>query len=321
MVGAKSRSRASCHRVRGRCRGVGSPDVPLDAIPDLSDTQVIIYTEYAGQAPQVIEDQVTYPLSTAMLLGAEIARRAGILVLRRVVRLRDFRGRHRHLLGTLARARISHAAAKRLPSGVTPTLGPDATGVGWVYQYAVCAAKQTLADLRSTQDWQVRFGSPRRRASPRSPASAASSASTPSLSIPGRLEGLDIPLMKLRDAFAAATWMSAAGSSSWPRRVHGARPRVSARRRGSRSHRAQKPTGGTPVLLRDVARVELVRRRAARHHGIQRRGRGGLRYCRATLRRRMRCRSSRTSRQSSTEITRKSSRAAPRSCRSTTDRS
>ena len=112
--------------------------LPLDAIPDLSDTQVIVYTEYPGQAPQVVEDQVTYPLTTAMLTVPKLEGRARLLVLRRVVRLRHLRGRHRHLLGALARAGIPQqrglAAARRRDADAS---GPDATGVGWVYQYAV----------------------------------------------------------------------------------------------------------------------------------------------------------------------------------------
>ena len=79
---------------------------PLDAMPDLSDVQVIIYTEYPGQAPQVVEDQVTYPLTTAMLARAQVQGGARLLVLRRLVRLRHLRGRHRHLLGALAGAGI-----------------------------------------------------------------------------------------------------------------------------------------------------------------------------------------------------------------------
>src|SRR6059036_611012 len=79
--------------------------VPLDAIPDLSDVQVIVYTEYPGQAPQVVEDQVTYPLTTAMLSVPKSRVVRGFSVLRRLVRLRDLRGRHRPLLGALARAR------------------------------------------------------------------------------------------------------------------------------------------------------------------------------------------------------------------------
>src|SRR5439155_1751683 len=107
--------------------------LPLDAIPDLSDTQVIVYTEYPGQAPQVIEDQVTYPLTTAMLTVPRS----------KVVRGFSFFGVSFVYVifedGTdiyWARSRVLeflNAATSRIPAGVTPTMGPDATGVGWVY--------------------------------------------------------------------------------------------------------------------------------------------------------------------------------------------
>src|ERR1700742_5396026 len=132
--------------------------LPLDAIPDLSDTQVIVYTEYPGQAPQVIEDQVTYPLTTAMLTVPRS----------KVVRGFSFFGVSFVYVifedGTdiyWARSRVLeflNGAASRLPTGVTPTLGPDATGVGWVYQYALQANDMSLAELRSLQDWNLRFG-------------------------------------------------------------------------------------------------------------------------------------------------------------------
>src|ERR1700712_589777 len=132
--------------------------LPLDAIPDLSDTQVIVYTEYKGQAPQVIEDQVTYPLTTAMLTVPKS----------KVVRGFSFFGVSFVYIifedGTdiyWARSRVLeylNAAARKLPNGVTPTLGPDATGVGWVYQYAVMAKNRSLAELRTIQDWYVRYG-------------------------------------------------------------------------------------------------------------------------------------------------------------------
>ena len=135
--------------------------LPLDAIPDLSDVQVIVYTEYPGQAPQVIEDQVTYPLTTSMLTVPKA----------RVVRGFSFFGVSFVYVifedGTdpyWARSRVLeylNAAARRLPPGVSPTLGPDATGVGWVYQYAVIAKNMTLAELRSLQDWVVRFAASR----------------------------------------------------------------------------------------------------------------------------------------------------------------
>ena len=129
----------------------------LDAIPDLSDTQVIVYTEYPGQAPQVIEDQITYPLTTALLAVPRS----------KVVRGFSFFGVSFVYVvfedGTdlyWARSRVLeylNFAAKRLPAGVTPSLGPDATGVGWVYQYVVLGAERTLAELRTIQDWYLRY--------------------------------------------------------------------------------------------------------------------------------------------------------------------
>jgi copper/silver efflux system protein len=132
--------------------------VPLDAIPDLSDVQVIVYTEYSGQAPQVVEDQVTYPLTTAMLSVPKS----------RVVRGFSFFGVSFVYVifedGTdlyWARSRVLEylsSAARRLPAGVAPSLGPDATGVGWVYQYVVRGTQKSLAELRTIQDWYVRYG-------------------------------------------------------------------------------------------------------------------------------------------------------------------
>src|SRR6476661_7040570 len=129
---------------------------PLDALPDLSDVQVIIYTEYPGQAPQVVEDQVTYPLTTAMLSVPKS----------RVVRGFSFFGASFVYVifedGTdvyWARSRVLEylsSAARRLPAGVAPSLGPDATGVGWVYQYVVHGTQKSLAELRTVQDWYVR---------------------------------------------------------------------------------------------------------------------------------------------------------------------
>ncbi len=130
---------------------------PLDAIPDLSDVQVIVYTEYAGQAPQVVEDQVTFPLATSLL---SVPRS-------KVVRGFSYFGASFVYVifenGTdeyWARSRVLeylNAAAGRLPSGVAPSIGPDATGVGWVYQYALTAQNRDLGELRSIQDWHLRY--------------------------------------------------------------------------------------------------------------------------------------------------------------------
>ena len=130
---------------------------PLDAIPDLSDVQVIIYTEYSGQAPQVVEDQVTYPLTTAMLA----------VPYAKVVRGYSFFGMSFTYIifedGTdmyWARSRVMEAlnyVSGRLPKGVTPSLGPDATGVGWVFEYILESDKHDLQQLRSIQDWFIRY--------------------------------------------------------------------------------------------------------------------------------------------------------------------
>jgi Cu(I)/Ag(I) efflux system membrane protein CusA/SilA len=132
-------------------------NTPIDAIPDLSDVQVIIYTEYPGQAPQVVEDQVTYPLTTQMLSVPHA----------KVVRGYSFFGYSFVYLifedGTdiyWARSRVLEyldQAAGKLPPGVSPNIGPDATGVGWVYQYALQSDRHDLQQLRSIQDWYLRY--------------------------------------------------------------------------------------------------------------------------------------------------------------------
>ena len=132
-------------------------NTPVDAIPDLSDVQVIIYTEYPGQAPQVVEDQVTYPLTTAMLS----------VPFAKTVRGYSFFGFSMTYIifedGTdlyWARSRVLeylNFVQSRLPAGVTPQLGPDATGVGWVYMYTLTSDRHDLQQLRSIQDWYLRY--------------------------------------------------------------------------------------------------------------------------------------------------------------------
>ena len=132
-------------------------EIPLDAIPDLSDVQVIIMTEYAGQAPQVVEDQVTYPLTTAMLAVpyAKTVRGYSFFGLSFVYIIFED--------GTdlyWARSRVLEYlsyVSDRLPPGVNPGLGPDATGVGWVYEYVLRSDRHDLAELRSIQDWFLRY--------------------------------------------------------------------------------------------------------------------------------------------------------------------
>ena len=136
---------------------VAMSTIPLDAIPDLSDVQVIILTEYPGQAPQVVEDQVTYPLTTAMLSVpfAKVVRGYSFFGLSFVyIIFEDDTDMY------WARSRVLeylNFVSGRLPQGVTPQLGPDATGVGWVYEYMVESDRHDLQQLRSIQDWYLRY--------------------------------------------------------------------------------------------------------------------------------------------------------------------
>jgi Cu(I)/Ag(I) efflux system membrane protein CusA/SilA len=232
--------------------------VPLDAIPDLSDVQVIVYTEYPGQAPQVVEDQVTYPLTTAMLSVPKS----------RVVRGFSFFGVSFVYVifedGTdlyWARSRVLEylsSAARRLPAGIAPSLGPDATGVGWVYQYVVRGTQRSLAELRTIQDWYVRYGIAKSEGVAEV-ASVGGFVKQYSVVIdPRRLQALGIPLARIREALRASN-MDVGG-----RTVELAETEFAVRGRGyikSLSDLEQivvKNDGGVPVLLKDVARVELA---------------------------------------------------------------
>src|ERR1051325_1216212 len=132
-------------------------NIPLDAIPDLSDVQVIIYTEWPGQAPQIVQDQVTYPITTKML---SVPRN-------KVVRGYSFYGFSFVYVifedGTdpyWARSRVLEylsSLGSQLPKNVTPSLGPDATGGGWAFMYSLNSTNRDLAELRSIQDWNLKY--------------------------------------------------------------------------------------------------------------------------------------------------------------------
>jgi Cu(I)/Ag(I) efflux system membrane protein CusA/SilA len=132
-------------------------NIPLDALPDLSDVQVIVYTEYPGQAPQIVQDQVTYPITTKMLS----------VPYKKVVRGYSFYGSSFVYVifedGTdpyWARSRVLEYLSQlssQLPKGVTPSLGPDATGVGWAFMYSINSTNRSLQELRSLQDWYLRY--------------------------------------------------------------------------------------------------------------------------------------------------------------------
>ncbi|PZQ86945.1 MAG: CusA/CzcA family heavy metal efflux RND transporter [Leifsonia xyli] len=231
--------------------------LPLDAVPDLSDVQVIVYTEYPGQGPQVVEDQVTYPLTTAMLTVPKS----------KVVRGFSFFGVSFVYVifqdGTdpyWARSRVLEflsAAAPRLPSNVTPTLGPDATGVGWVYQYAVTAKNQTLAETRSTQDWQVRFGVSAAEGVAEV-ASVGGFAKQYNVVVdPQRLRALGIPLSKVRDVVRGSNMDTGGRTLELSEFEFMVRGRGYLTGIADIENAVLKVDGGTPVLVKDVARVEL----------------------------------------------------------------
>ncbi|HEX7882222.1 MAG TPA: efflux RND transporter permease subunit, partial [Afipia sp.] len=232
--------------------------IPLDAIPDLSDTQVIVYTEYQGQAPQVIEDQVTYPLASAML---SVPRS-------RVVRGFSFFGVSFVYVifedGTdiyWARSRVLeylNAAARRLPPAVTPAIGPDASGVGWVYQYALTSKQHDLAELRSMQDWQLRFGIAKADGVAEVAGVGGFVKQYAVVVDPQRMKTLGITLDQVRNAIRASN-MDVGG-----RTVELSETEFMIRGRGYLKSPADleriglKADSGTPVTLGDIARVEIT---------------------------------------------------------------
>ena len=230
---------------------------PLDALPDLSDVQVIVYTEYPGQAPQVVEDQVTYPLTTAMLSVPKS----------KVVRGFSFFGASFVYVifedGTdiyWARSRVLeylNSIAGRMPKGVTPQLGPDASGVGWVYQYAVLSDKHDLAELRTMQDWYVRYQLTKTHGVAEV-ASIGGFVQQYQVTVdPLKLRSYGIPLNKVsqvirdsnRDVGGRVVEMA---ETEYMVRGHGY-----LRGKADIENLVVKAERGTPVLLRDIARVEL----------------------------------------------------------------
>jgi Cu(I)/Ag(I) efflux system membrane protein CusA/SilA len=232
--------------------------IPLDAIPDLSDTQVIVYTEYQGQAPQVVEDQVTYPLASAML---SVPRS-------RVVRAFSFFGVSFVYVifedGTdiyWARSRVLeylNTVAGRLPNTVTPTLGPDASGVGWVYQYALTSKKHDLAELRSVQDWQLRFGLAKAEGVAEVASVGGFVKQYAVVVDPQRMKTFGITLDQVRNAIRASN-MDTGG-----RTVELSETEFMIRGRGYLKSSADlervvlKAEAGIPITLGDIARVELA---------------------------------------------------------------
>ncbi|MBS0544962.1 MAG: efflux RND transporter permease subunit [Proteobacteria bacterium] len=231
---------------------------PLDALPDLSDVQVIVYTDFPGQAPQVVEDQVTYPLTTSMLAvpRAKVVRGFSMFGASWVYVIFED--------GTdiyWARSRVLEylsSAAGRLPQGVAPQLGPDATGVGWVYQYALTGRDMSLADTRSLQDWYVRYQLTK----------APGVAEVASLGgfvreyqvtvDPQRLASYGIALDDVTKAIRASNRDVGGRIVELAEREYMVRGRGYLRSVDDLAAIVLKSQGGTPVRVADVGRVELV---------------------------------------------------------------
>ena len=231
---------------------------PLDAIPDLSDVQVILYTEFPGQAPQVVEDQVTYPLTTALLSVPKS----------KVVRGFSFFGASFVYVifedGTdiyWARSRVLeyvNSVSGKLPKGVSPTLGPDATGVGWVYQYAVLAKDKTLAELRTLQDWYLRYQL----------AKAPGVAEVASIGgfvqqyqvtvDPIKLRSYGIPLMRVSEVIRNSNRDVGGRTLEMAETEYMVRGRGYLRGKEDIANLVLKAQNGTPVRVADIGQVELV---------------------------------------------------------------
>jgi Cu(I)/Ag(I) efflux system membrane protein CusA/SilA len=234
--------------------------MPLDAIPDLSDVQVIIKTSYPGQAPQVVEDQVTYPLATTMLSvpGATTVRGYSF-----------FGDSYIYVLfadGTdlyWARSRVLEYLSQvtdRLPKGARTALGPDATGVGWIYEYALIdrSGKHDIAQLRSLQDWVLKF---QLRAVPGVAEAATLGGMVKQYQIvvnPARLRAYNLTLATLRAAVEQAS--QEVGGSVIEMAEAEYVVRAKGYLTGIEDLRAI-PLGvsknGTPLLLEDVAEIRL----------------------------------------------------------------
>ena len=231
---------------------------PLDALPDLSDVQVIVFTPYAGQAPKVVEDQVTYPLTTAMLAVPKA----------KVVRgFSMFGASYVYVIfadGTdiyWARSRVLEYLSSvqgNLPQGVSPQIGPDATGVGWVFQYALTGKDQSLADLRSVQDWYVRYQLTKAGGVAEVASVGGFVKEYQVIVDPHRLATYGIPLARLSQVIRESNRDVGGRVVELAEKEYMVRGLGYLKGVGDIETLVLKSDGGTPVLVRDVARVEIV---------------------------------------------------------------
>ena len=231
---------------------------PIDAIPDLSDVQVIVRTEYPGQAPRIVEDQVTYPLTTQMLAApfAQVVRGYSFFGVSFVYVIFED--------GTdlyWARSRVLeylNSIAGQLPPGVTPELGPDATGVGWAFMYALHSDRHDLGELRSIQDWFLKYELTAVRGVSEV-ASVGGFVRQYQVTVdPNRLRAFDVPVSAIRTAIRESNsdvggGLIEVGEKEFMIRGLGYIRSVDDIRRIGLGVGPD----GTPILLEDVARVSL----------------------------------------------------------------
>ncbi|HMC20394.1 MAG TPA: CusA/CzcA family heavy metal efflux RND transporter [Thermoanaerobaculia bacterium] len=233
--------------------------IALDALPDLSDTQVIVYSKW-DRSPDIIEDQVTYPIITSLLGAPRVKAIRGFS---------DFGYSYVYVIfedGTdmyWARSRVLEYLSKiqgRLPEGVQTELGPDATGVGWVYQYALVdtTGQRSLADLRSLQDWHIRY---ELQSVPGVAEVASVGGFVRQYQItvdPNKLAAYGIPLMQVTEAVRKSNNEVGGRLIEWSGAEYMVRAHGYVRNRSDLEQIVLKTNPqGTPVLLRDVANVEL----------------------------------------------------------------
>ena len=231
---------------------------PIDAIPDLSDVQVIIRTEYPGQAPRIVEDQVTYPLTTQMLAApfAQVVRGYSLFGVSFVYVIFED--------GTdlyWARSRVLEylsSIAGQLPPGVTPELGPDATGVGWAFMYALRSDRHDLGELRSIQDWFLKY---ELTAIPGVSEVASVGGFVRQYQVtvdPNRLRAFNVPISAIRTAIRESNSDVGGGLIEVAEKEFMIRG-LGYIRSVDDIRRIGLGTGhdGTPILLQDVARVSL----------------------------------------------------------------
>jgi len=233
---------------------------PVDALPDLSDVQVIVRTTYPGQAPRLVEDQVTYPLTTALLsVPGATAVRGYSFYGDSFVNVLFADGTDPYWARSRVLEYLSQATA-RLPEGVRPALGPDATGVGWIYQYALVdrSGQHDLAQLRSIQDWFLKFELQALDGVAEVATIGGMVKQYQVVVDPLRLRGFGIPLMMVEQAIRAGNQESGGAvvemaEAEYMVRVTGYVQSIEDLERIP----LMATKDGTPVLLRDVAEVRM----------------------------------------------------------------